>query len=103
MFHLSTTGSRNGQDRKRGTMKKSVTQRLNKKTVTKAGGPNTGIEFLKIPKPAQRALLNNGIHNIADLSKRTFEEVKEFHGIGSSAFPILKQALQKNGLTFKKS
>ncbi len=84
-------------------MKKSVTQRQNKKEATQVGGPHTSIELLKIPKPAQRALLNNGIHTIADLSKRTVEEVKEFHGIGPSAFPVLEQALRQNGLTFLKS
>ncbi len=84
-------------------MKKSVTQPWNKKKAIQVGGPHTGIEFLKIPKPAQRALLNNGIRTIADLSKRTVEEVKKFHGIGPSTFLVLKQALRQNGITFKES
>ena len=74
-----------------------------KKPVTKMGDSRSGIEFLKLPKPAQRALLNNGINTISDLSKRTMEEVKELHGIGPSAIPVLKQALRKNGLAFKNS
>jgi hypothetical protein len=71
--------------------------------VTKIGDSRSGIELLKLPKPAQRALLNNGIHTIADFSRRRMEEVKELHGIGPSAIPVLKQALRKNGSAFKNS
>jgi hypothetical protein len=57
--------------------------------------------FSKLAKPAQRALLNNGIRTPADLALRTLEEITRFHGIGPSAMPILREALRKNGLSFK--
>lgn len=84
-------------------MNKSKPKHLNKTGANKLGAAPSGIEFLKISNPAKRALLNNGVHTIADLSERTVEEVKRFHGIGPSAFPVLKKVLRQNGLTFKKS
>lgn len=84
-------------------MKKSKPKRLNKTEADKLGAAPSGIEFLKISNPAKRALLNSGIRTVADLSKKTMEEVKELHGIGPSAIPVLKQALRRKGLTFKKS
>jgi hypothetical protein len=57
--------------------------------------------FSKLAKPAQRALLNNGIRTPADLARKTLKEVTELHGIGPSAMPILREALRKNGLSFK--
>jgi DNA-directed RNA polymerase alpha subunit len=83
-------------------MKKSKPKRLNKTGADKLSPAPSDIESLKIPNPAKRALLNSGIQTVADLSKRTMEEVKKFHGIGPSAFPVLKQALRRKGLTFKK-
>jgi hypothetical protein len=58
-------------------------------------------DFAKLAKPAQRALLNNGICTPADLAKRAQKEVTAFHGIGPSALPILRQALRKHRLSFR--
>jgi hypothetical protein len=57
--------------------------------------------FSKLSKPAQRGLLNNGIRTPADLARKTLEEVTELHGIGPSAMPVLREALRRNGLSFK--
>ena len=57
--------------------------------------------FSELSKPAQRALLNSGIRTPADLAKRDLEEIAELHGVGPSAFPILRKVLRKNGLSFK--
>lgn len=51
--------------------------------------------------PARRALENNGITTIEELSKLTEKEVLKFHGIGKSSIPKLKQALKECQLTFK--
>jgi len=60
-------------------------------------------EFSKLGKPAQRALLNNGIRTPEDLAKRTLEEVLGFHGIGNSSVPILRAVLKEKGIAFRKS
>lgn len=50
--------------------------------------------------PARRALQNNGIKTIKDLSKLTEEEVLQLHGIGKTAIPVLQKALKEKGLSF---
>ncbi len=52
--------------------------------------------------PARRALQNNGIKTIKDLSKHTEEQVLQLHGIGKTAIPTLQKALKEKGLSFKK-
>lgn len=52
--------------------------------------------------PARRALENNGIVTLKQLSKHTEKEVLSFHGIGKSSIPILQKILLENNLTFKK-
>ena len=52
--------------------------------------------------PAQRALHNNGVKTIKDLSKLTETEVLKLHGIGKTAIPILQKALKENRLSFRK-
>ncbi len=51
--------------------------------------------------PARRALENNGITTIDKLSKFTEEEILRLHGIGKTAIPKLRKALQQAGLEFK--
>jgi len=51
--------------------------------------------------PAQRALQNNGIKTVKDLSKFTESEVLQLHGIGKTAIPLLQKALKEKGLSFK--
>jgi len=52
--------------------------------------------------PARRALENNGITSLEQLSKHSEMEVLNFHGIGKSTMPKLKDLLTKAGLLFTK-
>ena len=52
--------------------------------------------------PARRALQNNGIKTLQQLSKHSEAEVLQLHGIGKTAIPILQKALNEKGLGFKK-
>ncbi len=56
----------------------------------------------KLAKPAQRALINYGIRSPQQLAKLTLEEVLSLHGIGPSAIPVLKNAMKKSGLEFRR-
>ena len=67
----------------------------------KVSKPNAG-ELPKIAAPAQRALAAAGVKHLRDLARFREEEVKEWHGIGPNALDRLRQALQENGLSFKK-
>ena len=58
-------------------------------------------DFAGLAKPAQRALISHGIFTPADLARKSIEEVSEFHGIGPSALPLLRQALRAHGLKFR--
>jgi DNA-directed RNA polymerase alpha subunit len=58
----------------------------------------------KLPKlgsPARRALENNGITDLQQLSRCSEAEILSFHGIGPSSMPILKAALKEAGLRFE--
>jgi hypothetical protein len=57
--------------------------------------------FAALSKPAQRALISNGIFSESDLAKWTFSDVKKMHGIGPSAVPILNRALVEARLKLK--
>ncbi len=52
--------------------------------------------------PARRALENNHIKSLKQLSKFTEKEILSFHGLGPSTIPILKKALNAQNLSFKK-
>jgi DNA-directed RNA polymerase alpha subunit len=52
--------------------------------------------------PARRALENNKIKTLLQLSKHTEKEILALHGMGKSAIPKLKKALEEKGLSFKK-
>lgn len=51
--------------------------------------------------PARRALENNGITTLKQLSEFTEKEILQFHGMGKSSIPKLKQALKEGHLSFK--
>ena len=62
--------------------------------------PDSG--FLStLSNPARRALENNGITTIQELSKYTEKEILKFHGMGPASLPKLRTALETNGLTFR--
>ena len=51
--------------------------------------------------PARRALENNGIATLQQLSDFSENEIMQFHGMGKSSLPKLRNALKEQGLTFK--
>lgn len=56
----------------------------------------------QLSAPARRALENNGITTLQQLSKFSEKEILQFHGIGPASLPKLKAALKEEGLSFKK-
>ena len=55
-----------------------------------------------ISATARRALENNAIDTLKKLAKKSEKEILELHGIGPSSIPKLREALQSQGLFFKK-
>ncbi|MED3959122.1 RNA polymerase alpha subunit C-terminal domain-containing protein [Priestia aryabhattai] len=51
--------------------------------------------------PARRALENNGITSLQQLSTFSEKEILQFHGMGPASLPKLREALKNNGLAFK--
>ena len=51
--------------------------------------------------PARRALENNRITTIEELSKYNEKDLIKLHGFGKSSLPILRTVLEEKGLTFK--
>lgn len=62
--------------------------------------PKDGFLFL-LAAPARRALENNGITSLEQLSQFSEEEILKFHGMGKTSIPRLKKALAEIGLSFK--
>ena len=56
----------------------------------------------KLAKPAQRAVENEGITTLEQLSKYSEKELYNLHGIGKNAINIAKEILKDNGLEFSK-
>lgn len=57
--------------------------------------------FAGLSRPAQRALMDDGIFTVRDLAGWSCKEVAALHGIGPSSFPILERALAEAGMEFK--
>ena len=60
------------------------------------------LKDIKIGQPAHRALQANGINTLKQICSFSEKELLALHGIGPKAISILKEALQKEGLLFKK-
>ena len=58
--------------------------------------------FSGVVAPARRALENAGIKTPEQLSKYTVAQLLEFHGMGPSSIPKLREVLKSNGLSFKR-
>ena len=54
-----------------------------------------------LSNPARRALENNGITTIQELSKYSEKDILKLHGMGPASLPKLRDALVSNGLSFK--
>jgi DNA-directed RNA polymerase alpha subunit len=62
--------------------------------------PESG--FLSVfSAPARRALENNGITTVEQLSTYTEKEILKFHGMGPASLPKLRSALEEKGLSFR--
>lgn len=51
--------------------------------------------------PARRSLQNNDITTLKKLSKLSEKEVLQLHGMGKASIPILREALNKEGMSFR--
>lgn len=59
-------------------------------------------DFLKaLAAPARRALENEGIQTIEQLSQYSENELLSLHGMGKSSIPKLKIILEKHNLSLK--
>ncbi|MDW2885944.1 hypothetical protein [Exiguobacterium artemiae] len=56
--------------------------------------------FVILSTPAQRALSEHGVTSLKILATYREEELLQWHGIGPSSIPKLKQLLTEQGLTF---
>lgn len=63
--------------------------------------PKSGFHS-SLSAPARRALENNGITTLEQLSNYSEKEILKFHGMGPASLPKLRTALQEEGLEFKK-
>jgi hypothetical protein len=52
--------------------------------------------------PARRALVDDGLLELADLRKVSLAAVKELHGMGPNAIRILTSEMKKADLSFRK-
>lgn len=57
--------------------------------------------FEVLAKPAQRALSEHGVTSLELLAMYHEHDILQWHGIGPSSIPKLKQLLAERGLTFK--
>lgn len=62
--------------------------------------PDDGFLSLLVA-PARRALESNRIRTLQKLSNYSEDEILQFHGMGPSSLPKLKEALETKGLSFK--
>jgi len=63
--------------------------------------PKNGFLSL-LAAPARRALENEGIKSLVQLSKYSEAELLKLHGFGKSSLPKLRNALKEKALTFAK-
>ena len=64
--------------------------------------PTSGFLSL-LSAPARRALTQAGVSTLEELSKYSEAEILKLHGIGPSSLPVLRQALDNEGLAFASS
>ena len=62
--------------------------------------PESGFLSL-LSAPARRALENNGITSLGQLSNYSEKDILKFHGMGPASLPKLRTALEAEGLSFK--
>jgi DNA-directed RNA polymerase alpha subunit len=62
--------------------------------------PSNGFLSL-LSAPARRALENNGITSLEELSTYSEKDILKFHGMGPASLPKLRSALKESRLSFK--
>ena len=62
--------------------------------------PDSGF-LTKLSNPARRALENEGITTLEQLSQFTEKEILKLHGMGPASIPKLRAALEEENLLFK--
>ena len=62
--------------------------------------PTSGF-MTQLSAPARRALEYNGIITLQQLAQCSEAEILQLHGMGPASMPILRTALQSEGLEFK--
>ena len=62
--------------------------------------PKEGLLSL-LSAPARRALEAGQITTLKKLARHTEKEILGLHGVGPAAIPVLRNALAKEGLSFK--
>ena len=70
--------------------------------MTRQRKPKDGF-LADLAAPARRALEGAGLTTLARLAKKTEVQVRELHGMGPNALAKLRTALEKDGLSFRKS
>lgn len=55
-----------------------------------------------LSSPARRALQGVGVSSLKDLARYSEKEILALHGMGPSSIPKLREALNTEGLQFKK-
>lgn len=51
--------------------------------------------------PARRALENQNISSLNELTEYSEKDLLKLHGMGKSSIPVLRQTLDEKGLSFK--
>jgi DNA-directed RNA polymerase alpha subunit len=55
----------------------------------------------QLSAPARRALENQGVTTLEQLSKYTEKDIMQLHGMGPGSLPKLLDALKEKGLSFR--
>jgi DNA-directed RNA polymerase alpha subunit len=82
----------------KGTAKRAVFEN----EIQKDPKPNVNL-LSSLSTPARRALENNGITTLEQLSKYSKKEVLSFHGMGKSSIPKLEKLLSDQNMSFRLS
>jgi DNA-directed RNA polymerase alpha subunit len=70
--------------------------------VCEAAKKDSASAFLsRFHAPARRALENNGIKTVKELSQFTEKQILSLHGMGKASLPALRKVLSDSGLDFK--
>ena len=59
------------------------------------------LDTIKLPQPALRALHNNGIESLEQLTQYSENDLQKLHGFGPKALRILQDNMKEHGLQLK--